>query len=278
MQRLKYAILLLFAALMLTGCATKLPMLAVQLSDDDGTNTAPISKGEISRWADYANKSWGSAGYKIVFRGKRDIVKVSSTVLNTQPADNAYDQWELYRITGNYLASLLPPEQIPVLFRQKGSSGWSWGPGDTNYISMPSYGNTCISKSANGSKCPNGCCPNNTLFSHQLGHYFGLAHTFTDTPCDQVTQSNTDGDRMGQLPGTDKDDVRDTPPDPGAACALTTSLKCKEDTVVVNGTKFRPPWRNIMSYHECLPEKITPDQKKVIKYSLTHPWRNRLGK
>lgn len=277
MQRLKNVILFLFATFLLTGCATKIPMLAVQLSDDDGTNVAPITRKEIKAWVDAANKTWTKAGYEIVFRGKRDMVEVSSTVLNTQPPDNAYDQWELYRIAGNYLASLLTPEKIPVYFRQKGGSGWSWGPGDTNFISMPSFENTCIGKSDKKSKCPNGCCPNNTLFSHELGHYFGLAHTFTDTPCDQVTPSNTDGDRFGQLTGTDKDDVSDTAPDPGAACAPTTSLNCKEGTVVVNGTRFNPSWRNIMSYHDCMPEKITPDQEKVIKYSLIHPWRNRLG-
>lgn len=271
-------ILLSLVALLHTGCATKIPMMAVQLSDDGGTNVSPITKGEITQWVDSANKSWGSAGYKITFGGKKDMVKVSSTVLNTQPPDNAYDQWELYRIAGNYLASLLPSEKIPVFFRKKGSSGWSWGPGDTNYISMPSYGNTCISKAAKGSKCPNGCCPNDTLLSHQLGHYFGLAHTFTDTPCDQVTLANTDGDRNGQLSGTTKDDVSDTTPDPGAACAPTTSLTCKEKTVTVNGVKFTPPWQNIMSYHECTPEKISAGQKMVIQNSLTHPWRSRLGK
>lgn len=279
MQTLKHAILPLVSALLLAGCAaTKIPILAVQLSDDDGTNTAPITKGDIYKWVDHANESWENAEYTIVFKGKKDMVQVRSTILNSQPPDNAYDQWELYRIAGNYLASLFPPERIPVYFRHRGGSGWSWGPGDTNYISMPSYANTCIGKPEKGASCPNGCCPNNTLFSHELGHYFGLAHTFADTPCDQATLNNTDGDRFGQLAGTSEDDVLDTAPDPGAACAPTTSLRCEEGTVAVNGTGFRPPWRNLMSYHDCLPEEITPDQIKAINYSLRHPWRNRLGK
>jgi len=278
MKRLKTAIMLLMLALWLAACSTKIPILAVQLSDDDGTNVAPITKSEIYEWADYANRTWEDAGYTIVFKGQSDIVKVRSTVLNTQPPDNAYDQWELYRIAGNYLASLLPPDRVPVYFRQKGSGGWSWGPGDTNYVSLPSYANTCIAKSEKAKSCPDGCCPNNTLFSHELGHYFGLAHTFTDTPCDQATLNNADGDRFGQLAGVSEDDITDTAPDPGAACAPTTSIQCKEGTVAVNGTGFNPPWRNIMSYHDCLPEQITPDQIKAIKYSLSHPWRSRLGK
>ena len=102
MQRLKNAILLLISMLLLSGCATKIPILAVQLSDDDGTNVAPITKGEIYEWVDYANKTWEDAGYTVVFKGKQDMVKVRSTVLNTQPPDNAYDLWELYRIAGAF--------------------------------------------------------------------------------------------------------------------------------------------------------------------------------
>ena len=264
--------------LLLSGCATKIPILAVQLSDDDGTNVAPITKGEIYEWVDYANKTWEDAGYTVVFKGKQDMVKVRSTVLNTQPPDNAYDLWELYRIAGNYLASLLPSERIPVYFRNKGGSGWSWGPGDTNYISMPSYVNTCSSKPIKDANCPNGCCPNNRLFSHELGHYFGLMHTFTDIPCDQATLNNTDGDRFGQLAGTSEDDVLDTASDPGVACAPTTFFQCKEGTVAVNGIGFNPPCHNIMSYYHCSPEEITPDQIKAINYAFSHPWRSRLGK
>lgn len=278
MKRLKTALLLLVSALLLAACTTKLPILAVQLADDDGSNAAPITKKELSEWVDAANLTWEEADYTVVFRGNKDMATVRSTVLNTQPPDNAYDQWELYRIMGNYVASLLPPDRIPVYFRQRGGGAWSWGPGDTNFVSMPSYANTCIAKSSDKKPCPGGCCPNTTLFSHELGHYLGLAHTFTDVTCDQATLNNTDGDRFGQLAGVNEDDIKDTNPDPGAACAPTTALKCNEGPVKVNGEMFAPPWRNLMSNHACLPQRISDDQAKVVKYTLDSPWRNRLGK
>jgi hypothetical protein len=183
MSKLSKTVLVLLTAVLITGCATKeLPILAVRLSNDDGTAKAPITRKEISKWVNYANDSWEDAGYSLVFNGDDDIIDVRSSFLNTQPPDNAYDQWELYRIAGNYLASLLPPDRIPVYFRQKGSRGWSWGPGDTNFITLPAYTNTCASTPAKGEDCPNGCCPDTTLLSRVLGNYLGLSHTPGDRP------------------------------------------------------------------------------------------------
>jgi Pregnancy-associated plasma protein-A len=271
--------ILLFAVLGLTAsCTTKIPVLAVQLADDDGRNRVAITTAEIKDWVNYANKTWEDRGYEFTFDEKKDLIMVQSTVLNTQPDDSNDAQWEFYRIAGNYVASLLPDRAIPIFFRAKGGSGWSWGPGNTNFVSMPAYANTCIVKPTPGKPCPGGCCPNNTLLSHELGHYFGLAHTFTDADCAKATLANTDGDVQGQLLGTTADDVHDTNPDPGAACAPTKSLDCDGGSVVVNGVTFHPPWNNLMSYHDCLPERISKDQTKVIEYSLQQPWRANLGK
>ncbi len=260
------------------SCTTKVPITAVQLADDDGRNRVSITTAEIKEWVDYANKTWKKRGYLFTFDEMKGIVIVNSTVLNTQPPDNDDEQWEFYRIAGNYLASLLPGKDIPVFFRGQGSSAWSWGPGDVNFISMPSYANTCINKQVPGKSCPGGCCPNITLLSHELGHYFGLVHTFTSVSCNRVTPDNTDGDLHGQLKDVAADDVKDTNPDPGSACAPTTSLKCDEGPVKVNGTTFNPPWRNLMSYYNCLPQEISSDQAKVIKYNIANPWRRGLGK
>jgi hypothetical protein len=277
MTGLKKTLMLLSLTILIAGCTTKIPILAVRLADDDGKHRTPITPAEVAQWVDQANKTWEEAGYRFTFDEKKDMIVVHSTLLNTQPPDNNEDLWELYRIAGNYLASLFPSGKIPVFFRGNGGAGWSWGPGNTNYISMPAYANTCISKPTEGLACPGGCCPNTTLLSHELGHYFGLAHTFTGADCDKVTMENADGDRYGQLAGAD-DDVTDTGADPGAACAPTTSLKCDSGTVLVNGTKFNPPWKNFMTYHDCLPEQISSDQKKAIDFSLKNPWRQDFGK
>ena len=270
--RLALITILIFTA----ACATKIPVRALQLADDDGKNRAPITAAEVTVWINKANETWAKRGYKFVFDEEKDFQQINSTVLNSQPPDGDNASWDYYKTVGNFVSSLLPSTHINVLFRDRGGAGWSWGPGDTDFVSMPSYTNTCISKPTPGKACPNGCCPNDTLLSHEIGHYLGLAHTFTGTKCNQVNLSNTDGDRYGQLGNDASDDVADTNPDPSAACAPTSSLSCAGGSVMVNGVTFVPPWTNIMSYHDCLPEKITKGQKAVIKRSLKQASRKGL--
>jgi hypothetical protein len=187
---------------------------------------------------------------------------------------------ETYDLVGNAYASVFHPDRIVVYFRARGGGGWSWGPTTLDYVSMPSYTNTCISKPIPGATpFPSGSCagayPNDTLLSHEIGHYLGLPHTHNDSllnKCASITLQNTDGDLGGQERAVE-DDVRDTNPDPGPICAPTSSLSCPGGTIVINGITFNPPWNNIMSYHDCLPEAISLDQKKVIARTLKFPKR-----
>ena len=165
MARIKYVCTLLVLLLLVAACTTKIPIVAVQLADDDGRNRVPISGVEISQWVEQSNRTWEDQGYEFTFDAKKDLVLAYSTVLNNQPPDDNDDLWEFYRIAGNYLASQLPDNAIPVFFRAKGKSGWSWGPGNTDFISMPAYTNTCLGKQVPGKPCPGGCCPNDSLLS-----------------------------------------------------------------------------------------------------------------
>lgn len=269
----------LISLCLLSACATKIPIVAVQLSDDDGKNRAPITVQEVERWVSKTNESWEDSDIELTFDPDEDFIRVSSTVLNSKPDDASNPQWELYRLTGNYLASLLPRHQIPVLFRQRGRTAWSGGPGHSNFISMPSYSNTCIKKKTSGKACPGGCCPDETLLAHELGHYLGLVHTFSNVSCDKASRDNTDGDRTGWLADNGADDIKDTAADPGANCAPTKELDCDTGPVTINnGHSFEPPWQNVMSYHNCLPERLSDDQQAVVEWVMdNNPWRRRLG-
>lgn len=281
---MKYHILILaaIAATALCGCPKELPIQAVILSNDNGGSPSTITLAQIDTWVDAANEMYMDHNLELTFN-HADVVYVKSTLLNTPP--NTPEGWtpdpangiyfspdQMYDIFANSIGSNYP-DKIVVLFRGIGGGGWSWGPPNLRYVSMPSYNGTCINKPT-----PGICNPNDTLLSHEVGHYLGLAHTFWQEDCALLTASNTDGDLSGQDGDTDADDVLDTSADPGAACAVTNGLNCAGGSVVVNGITFNPPWTNFMSYHDCLPETMTLNQLSAINYTLTHPMRASIPK
>jgi len=273
-------VLLALSAVALCGCPTQLPIQAVILSDDNGSNKAPVTLAQIDIWVNTANEMFTEHGFELIFN-HADVVEVKSSLLNRPPetpADWAPDPSkgiyfspdQVYDMFANSIAAGYPNRMV-VLFRGVGGGGWSWGPPNLRYISMPSYTHTGISKPN-----PGQWNPNTTLLSHEAGHFLGLPHTFWETRCNYITTDNTDGDANGQSANTTEDDVKDTPKDPGAACAPTNSLNCLGGSVVVNGTTFTPPWTNLMSYHDCLPESMSLDQRRVINYTLQHPMRSQI--
>jgi hypothetical protein len=253
----------------------------VILENDDGTHASPITMGQIDTWVGTANIMYKAHHLELTFN-HADAIHVANTTLNNPPVtpenwqpdpDNQiyFSPNQMYDIYANSMASHFP-DKIVVLFRGVGGGGFSWGPPHTYYVSMPSYTHTCSTKPT-----PGICNPNNLLLAHEIGHYLGLAHTFAETRCDLVTATNTDGDRGGQDEDTEKDDVLDTPPDPGPDCAPTTSFNCPSgSSLVVNGVTFTPPYTNFMSYHGCLPLKMTADQKRAINYTLEDPHRSQI--
>jgi hypothetical protein len=247
---------------------------AVQLSDSDGSNLAPMTRQEVRLWVDEANKVWTpQAGILFSFddsAGSDDFETWGATLLNTVPADDAEDA--KYNAAGSVWALLFHPDRVVVFFRARGGGGWSWGPTTTFFVSMPYYTNTSINKPDDG-----GYVRNDTLLSHELGHYFGLGHPFPGLKfCSDATPANSDADVNGQNPNTTADDVHDTNADFTDACVPTNSLTCPGGSLSYNGHIWNPPWNNVMSYHDCLPEELTTDQVNVINVTLQHPTRANL--
>lgn len=244
---------------------------AVRLSDFGGGRPAPITRSQVKRWVDEANSVWlPQAGLFFAFddTGSDDFEALESTLLNTVPPEGDEHTAWVYKSAGNIWSLLFHHDKLVVYFREGGGPGWSWGPTSTFFVSMPSWTQTWINKPLDG-----GSLPNETLLSHELGHYFGLAHTFSGAKCVDAVPNNSDGDLDGQDGNTSDDDVLDTLPDMSDACFATDSLSCTGGIVIYNGQLWNPPWENVMSYHDCLPEAFTPHQVAAINRALQHPVR-----
>ena len=250
-----------------------IPIQAVALSDSDGSNLAPITRQQIRIWVDAANQVWVPQA-KVVFNfddsaGSKDFETWNATFLNTVPPDD--ETYSKYNAAASVWALLFHHDKLVVFFRARGGGGWSWGPTSTFFVSMPSYTNTGINKPGNG-----GWVSNDTVLSHELGHHMGLAHPFSGVACFAATLANGNGDATGQDENTTADDVTDTNPDLSDTCLPTNSLTCPGGTTVYNDQTWDPPWDNVMSYHDCLPEMLTPSQVNVINLTLQHPVRANL--
>ena len=272
---------LALCALCVSGCTTQLPVLAVRLENDryrldrkcrlvekeikgkevtvnvctvtrvptHAPDSNPIRPAQIQSVIDTTNVAWSRYGYEFSFDQNADYVTWHSSGLNRTPPQGNDPEWEDYRRLGNAIALLLNPQQdkAVVYFRGEGGSGWSWGPDTTNYVSMP-------------------LIRPELYLAHEMGHYFGLVHTFNFDNCSAVTLANTDNDLDGMLPAVTEDDVRDTASDPTTTCV--SAPFCLNSTVTINGVAFTPPLHNVMSYYGCAPLEFSSDQLNAIKYNL----------
>ncbi len=259
-------------AVFLSACTTEIPIIAIQMADDDGSNPSSIEESEIREWLEVANDHWDAQDLEFTF-SDNDLIQIKSTRLNTKPQDANDPQWELYRLTANYLVTLTPANKIPVIFRARGNTSWSGIPGHTNYISMPAYKNACIGKQNKNKECE----PDESLLSHALGHYFGLGHTFGSAGCSAANQENTDGDSTTMTMNS-LAPVTDTSSDPGIGCLSEEQIESQDRTVTLtSGERFRPPWRNLMSGYPTTRNRLSDDQSEIVEEVLiTQAWRKRL--
>ena len=149
------------------------PIQAIFLANDDGSNPAPISADEVDAWRVRANLIWSAACFNFTFDksvGSPDYIWVNSTLLNTIE-DTTSPDWLAQKHLATDLAGLYP-DKLVMFFRfgpdaTPIGSGMTWT--DMNFIVMPGFQATSI------------CGVQNIgLMAHQLGHFLGLPHTFAE--------------------------------------------------------------------------------------------------
>jgi hypothetical protein len=103
-------------------------------------------------------------------------------------------------------------------------------------------------------------------FIHEMGHFFGLLHTFEKQITQQSDVNNQNCDKNG-------DKICDTPPDPFGASFTESDCNLFGDYKDGNGKNFRPDMNNFMSYYGSCRTQFSPQQRhlmyfiaKMIKY------------
>jgi hypothetical protein len=214
----------------------------LQCCDDDGGRKCPISLDDVKNQIAVANKIYSRARLRFVWSPAKDSGLLRNTLINSlmakgadspkdqrSPGAGTFDQGirECRSIAAQY------PGKLLVLYRWgdhiHNQAGGGYSGGEASWVVMPSPRATNMG-------------PRGT--SHEVGHYFGLTHTFArefGSIADASDFLRNHGDNTSVFDG---DGLSDTLPDPGLNIAFNNGIR----KVALNGRDVPLPTGNIMSY------------------------------
>ena len=227
----------------------------VQLADDDGGRATKVLPEAVKGSVDIANQVYAPVGLRLVFDPQTDWAVVKSTAANNLNVEPRNPRVAVK--AGNEIATRYPGKLV-VLFR--------YGPGKKPIGSGFSYFNenfVVLGGVYTGS---------GHRFSHEFGHYLGLAHTHRPG-FDSVQEAAAFFKKSGRNPSVfDGDGLSDTPPDP-----LIRPFRKKSNVTIVelDGVKFELPRRNLMSYYNG-GDSLTPQQIAIARWFLERRVKNNM--
>jgi hypothetical protein len=209
---------------------------------------ADIFADDVAQWVAYANRAFAPAFIRFTFDPAKDF--------ETDLCDSRLNKGSPELAVATEVSAR--PEytgKVVVFFRARANgNGYSWwDPASTdpwervNFVLMPGFRETTACGHQNIAQ-----------LAHDLGHYFGLPHTFLtkSTPfTDSKGNPDPDAARAWLLAGMtmDGDGFADTPQDPGIALVNPCGPDPEDVFFSVSGSvpplRFRPPRTNVMSYY-----------------------------
>jgi len=232
---------------------------AILLADDDGRRRVMCTPNEVLSWVDEANRIYAGAGIHVSFDpapGSGDWEEMNSTLLNNMTGvENP--QWLAQKALANSIAAATPTG-IVAFFRwgpdaQPTGGGFSWT--DYRFIAMPGFSVTRVCGAQNIG-----------VLAHEMGHYLGLPHTFTEI-FHNYTDTETYFISHGLDPEAFEGDGRDeTYPDPyidtyGNQCDPTML------SLMLRGVLLPLPRTDVMSYYYPVSE-LVPSQVWTVRQGL----------
>lgn len=213
-----------------------IPITAYRVSDDDGSRPCAITSSEVGQWVDEANRIYAAGGVRFTYDG------VLHDLRDTQVNNVANDQDPHWAAISDRLNALAQQTRsVVVIFRAEIGGGFSWIGYD--WVAMSFFDPSALS-----------------LLAHEVGHQFGLLHTFgprfetVAEASDYVLSGGSigalDGDlrAINTIPPRDVVNlpvIDDTPPDPWI---IELENAVAVNAVKLGGHAFSLARSNVMSY------------------------------
>jgi len=226
-----------------------IPIQAIQVTDDDGTRPADITPEQVAWWVDRANEIYANAFIRFAFDPGKDFATVRSTVVNdmVNPQDHP-DMGFAVRFANDIAARY--PGKLTVLFRHGVGyvgTGLAFSSTSHNFVAMTGF---------QGAPCGQ----DGGFLAHEIGHYFGLTHTFATAFGNQQEAADALRAARGDLGIFDGDGLSDTPPDP-----FIREYQCgTQGSVTLGPTTLLLPRSNVMSYYANATD-LSPQQIELIR-------------
>lgn len=217
---------------------------AVRVANDDGSDGTAITAAQVTTWVETARPVFRPAGIDLSYDGT--LTTIHDTGINHYHCDG---DPESLKDHADQTAESISDDSVVVFFRTDRNAagtptGGGCGSSGRRYVIMPGFNNTGttywrrdgLRTDMFGNVVSGGSSNNIKLFPHELGHYFGLPHTyFAGVPASLAAM---DGDASSHA-------IFDTPPDP-------SGVKYDTDADGVADTRFWDYW----GYNRC---DDTPD-------------------
>ncbi len=237
---------------------------AIQVMDDDGKRVTPITPAQVGQWIDNANEAWAGASIRFLYDPSVDFSTIRNTLVNSMESSRDDPDTLEDRHLANEIAARYPGKLVILIRYGAGSRpvGQAFSGEKLNFVAGVGFNNTVV------------CGYQNIgLIAHEIGHYFGLAHTHTQA-FKNIEEAETYLKAHGNKPSAfDGDKLDDTLPDPYLG---VDEIQCQPVTsITLNGIAFPVQRANLMAYYYKVHTDLTPQQIERARWFFA--WRAKNG-